>query len=97
MAYPELRYLVDSHLADVHLLVVVPVPDTDVAQIVAPDVGVLLLGLALHPCPHAVGDGLGDEAFVDATEFLLQPLFPRRFYLYVHDFPLFVGQRYIFF
>jgi len=52
----------------VHLIVVVPVQGADVAQVVAADVGVLLVGLSLHPRPHAVGDGLSGEALFYAAE-----------------------------
>ena len=38
------------------------------AQVVAPDVGVLLEGLSLHPRPHTVGYWFGGEALVDAAE-----------------------------
>ena len=38
------------------------------AQVVAPDVRILLEGLALHPCPYAVGDRLGGKALFYSTE-----------------------------
>ena len=60
--------LVYYHLAYVHLVVVVPVQGTDVAQVVASDVGILLIGLTLHLCPHAIGDRLGGEAFVNSAK-----------------------------
>ena len=58
---------VAHHLAHVHLVVVVPVQCPHMTQVIATDVGVLLEGLALHPCPHTIGDGLGSKALVDAA------------------------------
>ena len=59
---------VAHHLAHMYLLVVVPVQHADMAQVVALDIRVLLIGLALHPLPHPVGDGLGGEALIHSAE-----------------------------
>ena len=58
----------DNHLADVHLIVVVPVQGADVAQVVTSDVGILLVRLALHTLPHTIGDRVGGEAIVNAAK-----------------------------
>ena len=62
------NHLVAHHLTHVHLVVVVPVQCPHMAQVVAADVGILLEGLALHPCPHAIGDRLGGETLIYAAE-----------------------------
>ena len=59
---------VAHHLAHVHLVVVVPVQGPHMTQVIAPDVGILLEGLALHSCPHTVGYRLSGETFVDAAK-----------------------------
>ena len=58
--------LVAHHLANVHLVIVIPVQGSDMAQVVTADIGVLLVGLALHALPYAVGDGVCSEALVNA-------------------------------
>ena len=60
----------DNHLADVHLIVVVPVQGADVAQVVTPDIGVLLVCLALHTLPHTVRYRFDCKALVYASESL---------------------------
>ena len=46
---------VADHLAPSGLSVVVPVEQTEVAQVVAADMGIVAVGLALHPVPYGVG------------------------------------------
>ncbi|KWW26725.1 MAG: hypothetical protein AUK64_2457, partial [bacterium P201] len=66
--YAVSNLLVHYHLADVHLVVVVPVQGADVTQVITPDVRVLLIGLALHTLPHTIGDRVGGKAFVYAAK-----------------------------
>jgi hypothetical protein len=59
---------IDNHLTDVYPVIVIPVQSTDMAQVVASDIGVLLIGLSLHALPNTVGYGLCRKALVDAAE-----------------------------
>ena len=60
------NHFVANHLADVHLVVVIPVKGADMAQVVAANIGVLLVGFALHALPYAIGDGLCSETLINA-------------------------------
>ena len=49
-----------------HLIVVVPMKGADMAQVVAANIGVLLVGFALHALPYTIGDGLCSETLINA-------------------------------
>ena len=68
-AYHDIGYLlVYHHFAYAALLVIVPVQCTDMAQVIATDVRILLIRLALHALPHAIGDGLSGKALIHTAE-----------------------------
>ena len=47
-------------------LVVVPVEHTQVAQVLTTDMGIVMIGLALHATPNIIGDGGGSKTVVEA-------------------------------
>lgn len=56
--------IVLDHFAHVHLVVIVPVQNTHMAQVIAPDIRVLNIGLSLHPLPYSVRYRVGGVCLV---------------------------------